>query len=290
MGFLLDGWKGSGVLAENDGRSLEHGAGLSANGQAEFVDAVVGDDGAHRLAVLHRQRHFGIDRAFVDAGDFAPQVVAGGGSDRRIVEQQHRRRLDQGVDFHADGQPEVFRRFAGDHGNQFVLLVELEADLEVDVAFAQADDLAGELVAGAGLHRHALQQLAELLEVARLAVVHARRQAVERRLVLGFERPVEGDHLASVIGQLRTAAVLAAGRAQHQRLIGQVVHRVDGIPGRLVRQRHGFCCLRDRALLVDRLEQADAGVAQIGAEWAVEFEFAAQARKGLIHSVMSFDI
>jgi hypothetical protein len=143
--------------------------------------------------------------------------------------------------------------------------------------FAQADDMAGELVAGAGFHRHALEQLAELLEIAGLAIVHAGAQAVERGLVFGLQRPVERDGLAAVVGEQRAAAVLAAGRAEHQRLVGQVVHGIDRIPGGLVGNRHGFCGLGNRAVQVNRLEQADAGVAEKAAELGIDFKFAAQA-------------
>jgi hypothetical protein len=97
----------SNVPAKNDRGSLEDGAGLLTDGQAEALDAVVRDDGADRLAALHVQGDFGIHRAVVDARDFAPQVVAGRGPDLGVVQQQHRRRLDQRADLHADGQPQA---------------------------------------------------------------------------------------------------------------------------------------------------------------------------------------
>jgi molybdopterin-binding protein len=156
-------------------------------------------------------------------------------------------------------------------------VIEAEADLEIDVTFAQPDDWASELVAGAGLHRHPPEQPTELIEIAGLAVVHARAQGLERRLILRFERTIQRHDLAPVVSDLRTATVLAAGRALDQRLIGEVVHGVDGVPRRLVRKRHHLGGLRDRTVLVDRFEQADAGVTEKGAELGVDFEFAAQA-------------
>lgn len=76
------------VEAEDDGGSLEYGTDLFADGQAEVFDAVVRDDGADRLAAaVHGQDDFRIDRAVVDAHDFAPQMVARCSSHLGIGEQ-----------------------------------------------------------------------------------------------------------------------------------------------------------------------------------------------------------
>lgn len=135
--------------------------------------------------------------------------------------------------------------------------------------------MAGKLVARAGFHRHPFEQLAELLEVIGLPVVQAGAQPVKRRLILGFQHTIEGDRLAPVFGQLRPAAVATTGRAQHQRLIGQVVHGVDGVPCRFIGKRYGLRRLGNRSVLVDGFEQADARVAEETAELGSHFQLAA---------------
>ena len=63
----------------------------------------------------------------------------------------------------------------------------------------------------------------------------------------------------------------------HQRVFGEVVHRIHRIPGGFVRQWHGLCCLRDGAVLLDGFKQADAGVAEKMPGGCIHFQFAAQS-------------
>ncbi len=181
----------------------------------------------------------------MDAGDGSPQLVAGGGLDSPVGHQENGGGFDQGANFAADAQTEIFRRFPCDYRDQLVRFVQLEADLIVHLALAQPHDGSGELVAGAGFHRHALEQLAELLEIARAGVVHGRCQAIQCRLVFRFHGSVEGNDLASVVGQLGAATMASAGGAYHQGLVGQIVHGVDGVPGRLVGKGDCLCRLTD---------------------------------------------
>ena len=72
------------------------------------------------------------------------------------------------------------------------------------------------------------------------------------------------DQLASPLRQPRAAAALAARQALNQRLASQVVHRVDGVPGRLVAHLHKLGRLRDGAAFGDGAQQFHpAGTTQV---------------------------
>ena len=173
----------------------------------------------------------GVDRAVGDAHDRAPQVVAGGGAQFGVGQQQDGRRFDERVDLHADGKAQALRRIPCDDRDELVFAVEPEADLEIDVALAQSADRADEAVACAGLHRQAPQQL-PVVDTRRVA--ERADQAVERALVFGFQGAVKRDDVLGIFGQRCAAAVTAAGGANDERMLGEIVHRVDRVPGALV--------------------------------------------------------
>ena len=110
-----------------------------------------------------------------------------------------------------------------------------------------------------------------------LAAVHIGGQTVQRGLIFAFQRAVQRHHFFAIRRQRRAAAVPPASHAGNQRVLGQIVHGVDGVPRRLVRQGHRLGRLRNRAMLGNGFQQADAGVAQKRAQLGVHFQLAAQA-------------
>ncbi len=237
----------------------------------------MGDHGAQRFAAGHHQGDFGVDRAIDNAADFAPQLIARGGFHLVVGQQQNRRGLHQRVQLLAHVQLKILGRFAGDHRHQLVIGVQAQAHFVIDIALAQRTHRAGKLVARAAAHRHALEQLAELGKITVLAAVHIGGQTVQRGLIFAFQRAVQRHHFFAIRRQRRAAAVPPASHAGDQRMLGQIVHGVDGVPRRLVRQGHRLGRLRNRAMLGNGFQQADAGVAQKRAQLGVHFQLAAQA-------------
>jgi hypothetical protein len=215
----------------------------------------------------------------VDVAHFAPELVARAQQAHARGAQQQRGRLDQRHHLLAQCQPQVVRRGARDQRGELGLRVERDAHFKIDAAaIVQPHHRAHELVARAGAHGHAAQQRLELVHVARVQRLHLAREPVERALVFLLHGAVQRDHLAPVVGQARAAAACAPGAAQHERFVRQIVHGIDRIPGRLVRQGHGLGRLRDRAMLADGFEQADAR----GPEKRAEFGFERQPTYELV--------
>ena len=236
----------------------------------------MGHHGADRLATGQRQNHLGVHRSLVNSAHLAPQVIARRGLHVGIGQQQDGGGFDHGEQLHAHRQPKRLGRFPGDYRHQLILCIQPQAHLEVHLAAAQADDLTGELVAGTALHRHAAQQLSKLLKIIVGLLMQAGGESIQRRLILGFQRPIEGYHLGAIRRQLGPTTLAPAGAAQHQGLFRQIVHVVDGIPGRLVGERHLLRRLGDGAMDGDRLQQADASIAEEGAKFGLYLQFGAQ--------------
>ena len=135
------------IKTKDHGGRLEECADLFADSKAQLLNAVMRNHGTHAAATGQGQSDLRIDRTIVNARDFTPQMVTRRRSHRAVVEQQDRRGLDQRGNLHADGQAHGFSRIAGDHRNDFVFIVQLEAYLEIDIALTQADDMARKLVA-----------------------------------------------------------------------------------------------------------------------------------------------
>ncbi len=173
-------------------------------------------------------------------------------------------------------EAQVLHRFPGDDGHYLGTGVQGDAHFHVHPAIPQAADLANELVAGAGLYREAAQQGLELAHVALADLAHVAGQAIQGPLVFLLHGPVEGDDAAAIVGEPGTAAAAAAGAAHHQGLVGQVVHGIHRIPGSLVGKGHGLGGLGDGAVGVDGLQQADAGIAEKGAELGFQGQLAHQ--------------
>jgi hypothetical protein len=110
--------------------------------------------------------------------------------------------------------------------------------------------------------------------------MHLLLQPAHEALQPGLEQPVQAHGALPVLGELAAAAMGAAGGGGHERQLGQVVHCLDRIPGRLVAQARLLCGGRDRAALADRLEQRDAPVHEKALPAAIEAQVAGE-RQGL---------
>ncbi|MNP47183.1 hypothetical protein D3C76_1412260 [compost metagenome] len=112
---------------------------------------------------------------------------------------------------------------------------------------------AEKLVAGAGLQRE---------------TGDGGQQAVQRQMILlqhvkGLlldlaQQIVKLDQPQAITGHLRSAAAFAAGGTFDHRLLGQLIHFIDGIPGAFVADPRQFGSLADRAGMHHLLEQRDA--------------------------------
>ncbi len=79
----------------------------------------------------------------------------------------------------------------------------------------------------------------------------------------GLQPLIQAQHALAFCRQPGTATAPATGVALDQRLRGQVVELVDGVPGALVADARRLGGRGDRALFGDVLQQADAlGAAQ----------------------------
>ncbi|MNZ80956.1 hypothetical protein D3C78_996110 [compost metagenome] len=126
-----------------------------------------------------------------------------------------------------------------------------------------------------------MHQALEGLDVAAVEVVEARRDAVEGALIFDLQGAIHGDDASAVLGELGAAALAPAGDAHHHGFGGEVVDGVDGVPGRLVGQRHGLGGAVDRTLALDGLEQAYAGVGEGRPDFGVERH--ARQKAGCVH-------
>jgi len=100
--------------------------------------------------------------------------------------------------------------------------------------------------------------------------VHLQLHLLQQVLITRFEQPVKPHQLLAVLGQMAAAAVPPARGAHQQRLVGNIVHRVYRIPGRLVTQAHVFRSGRDRTGAIDAFQQRDTAGADIFLAFAVQ--------------------
>jgi hypothetical protein len=105
--------------------------------------------------------------------------------------------------------------------------------------------------------------------------MHLLLQPAHDTLQPGLEQPVRARR-ACPSSVMAAAAMGAAGGGGHERPLGQVVHRLDRIPGCLVAQARLLRGGRDRAALADRLEQRDAPVHEKALPAAIEAQVAGE--------------
>lgn len=94
-----------------------------------------------------------------------------------------------------------------------------------------------------------------------------------------------------MLGECAAPAGASAGDARDERFLGEIVHRIDGIPRRFVAQAYGLGGLGEGAGALDLLEQLDARAAEEIPTLALEPQLAAQLqRRGLfaVHGVGIF--
>jgi len=130
---------------------------------------------------------------------------------------------------------------------------QIEDHIGIDCTFAYLPDDAAKLIARTGFHGNGLHQLVELAKV-----VHLGLHLPHQLLVAGFQQAIETHQRATVLGQTTAAAVLAAGGADQQRFVGEIVHRIDRVPRRLVAQADVFRGMRDRTHALDAFQQRNA--------------------------------
>ena len=81
--------------------------------------------------------------------------------------------------------------------------------------------------------------------------------ATEKRQVLTAAKEVVQGRVPLISGVAETTTALAAGYTLHQRLAGQIVHGVDGIPRSLVAHSDSLGSLGDGSAFGDPGEQGD---------------------------------
>ena len=246
--------------SQDHARRLEHGDGFHACGQCQRLNRRAREHGHQHgfprrrgARIQQAQPHFGLHRTIADFRDHARQLVfcrdpplAG------AAHQHHGRRLDERDGLHTRRQPQHARALLGDGGSDSLPAGQAQRHHIVDGARRDRFDRAEQRIARARAQHEAAQQVDVFT-----GGLRGRIQALDKAAVLGFQHAKALDQPLRTRRQHAAATALAARGAHHQRLAGQVVHGVDGVPRGLVGKAHGFGACRDGAGLPDGSQQFD---------------------------------